>query len=1146
MEDRVLEGLNPQQKEAVTHADGPLLIIAGAGTGKTAVITRRIAYLIAAGRAKQEEILALTFTDKAAAEMEERVDILLPYGYTDIWISTFHAFGDRILRENALELGLDPEFQVLTRPESIIFFREHLFEFPLIFFRPLSEPTRYIEAMVNLFSRAKDEDISPEEYLEYAKKLKEKSLTYPQDEELKETSTRQMEIASSYAKYQELLDRFGKVDFGNQFLLTLKLFRSHPAILKRYQEQFKYILVDEFQDTNYAQFQLVKLLATKYKNITVVADDDQCLPPNALIDTVQGKKKIEDIKRGDIVITAVGNGHIGTSKVVKVLRRKRRARFLTFITEKGYRVTVTSNHKMFCFVPVAWIHGKELFYLGKLRTQHKPALVMPASNVLVGHYLPIRIGNRIIYDKIRDIKEEIKTEDTYDLEIDRTHNFIADGVVVHNCVFRFRGAAYSNMLNFMDVYPAAKKITLIQNYRSPQIILDTAYRLIQYNNPDRFEVKSNINKRLVGLTEEGQPVKHLRFDTVSSEADGVAKIIDEKVKSGQYSYQDFAILVRSNSDADPFLRALNMRGIPWRFTGNQGLYNRDEIRLIIAFLRTITNLLDSISLYHLASSEIYNLNPVRNTHLLPENKISNGIKMLDLTRCSNFATRKNRPLFDVFRDLARIPELGDLSTESKATIAKLIKDIEKFTEVSRLETTGRVLYRFLTETGYISRLSKTETKEADEKIQNIAKFFELVKNFQTIALQDRAIQFVSHLDMLIRAGDDPATVEADIDIPAVNILTIHKAKGLEFSVVFLVSLVMGRFPWPRRREPIELPDELIKDILPSGDFHIEEERRLFYVGMTRAKKELYLTSARDYGGNRLRKMSQFVYEALELSKEEETVYKASALEAIERHAPPAKQELDLTCPIPDDQILTLSYFQVDDYLTCPLKYKYVHILRVPILQHHTVIYGKALHDAVEHYHRCKVKGVFVEIDDLISAFESSWRSEGFLSREHEEQRLESGRAALRRFFETEEKKKIIPTYVEKDFSVVLDNDRLIGRWDRIDIIDEEVSIIDFKSSEIRKKKDADKRTKESLQLLIYALAYQKMFGRIPEKVELHFLESGLIGVDKKTEGDLQKTIENIKEASKGIRSRNFNAQPEYLACRYCAYNQICPYTTSKG
>ena len=157
--ERILDGLNPEQRRAVEWGDGPLLIIAGAGTGKTSVVTRRIAYLIATKRARPQEILALTFTDKAAGEMEERVDVLVPYGYTEVWISTFHAFGDRVLREHALLLGLPPDFRVLNRAEQVLFLREHLFELPLQRYRPLADPTRHLQALAQLFSRAKDEDI---------------------------------------------------------------------------------------------------------------------------------------------------------------------------------------------------------------------------------------------------------------------------------------------------------------------------------------------------------------------------------------------------------------------------------------------------------------------------------------------------------------------------------------------------------------------------------------------------------------------------------------------------------------------------------------------------------------------------------------------------------------------------------------------------------------------------------------------------------------------------------------------------------------------------------------------------------------------------------------------------------------------------
>src|SRR5207245_1782223 len=178
--DRVLDGLNDTQRASVMHDAGPLLIIAGAGTGKTTVITRRIAWLIAQKKARPEEILALTFTDKAAAEMEERVDTLVPYGYADVEIATFHAFGDRLLREHAAQ---------------------------------------------------------------------------------------QPELARTYATYQELMAASGAIDFGDQIVHALRLLRSRPYVRAGLQRKYKYILVDEFQDTNWAQFEIVKLLGARHTNV---------------------------------------------------------------------------------------------------------------------------------------------------------------------------------------------------------------------------------------------------------------------------------------------------------------------------------------------------------------------------------------------------------------------------------------------------------------------------------------------------------------------------------------------------------------------------------------------------------------------------------------------------------------------------------------------------------------------------------------------------------------------------------------------------------------------------------------------------------------------------------------------------------------
>ncbi|HEY4753937.1 MAG TPA: UvrD-helicase domain-containing protein, partial [Candidatus Limnocylindrales bacterium] len=173
----LLAGLNREQLRAVTHGDGPLLVVAGAGTGKTQVITRRIAWLIATRRARPSEILALTFTDQAADEMQTRVDQLVPYGYTDTAISTFHAFGDRLLREFALELGLPTDLRVLSRPETVVFLRERVFELGLDEYRPLGDPAKFLDALATLFSRAKDEDVSPEAFLVHAEALGESAAT---------------------------------------------------------------------------------------------------------------------------------------------------------------------------------------------------------------------------------------------------------------------------------------------------------------------------------------------------------------------------------------------------------------------------------------------------------------------------------------------------------------------------------------------------------------------------------------------------------------------------------------------------------------------------------------------------------------------------------------------------------------------------------------------------------------------------------------------------------------------------------------------------------------------------------------------------------------------------------------------------------
>jgi DNA helicase-2/ATP-dependent DNA helicase PcrA len=972
----ILHGLNDRQREAVTHDAGPLLIVAGAGTGKTTVITRRIAHLVAQRRARPGEILALTFTDKAAAEMEERVDQLVPYGYADVDIATFHSFGDRLLREHSLELGLTPDFRVLSRAEQVIFFRDRLFEFPLERYRPLGDPTRHLQALITLISRCKDEDISPEEYRACADRLRAVAGASPDDAEAADRAAQQFELAATYAKYQQVMAREGAIDFGDQIVYALRLLRSRPHVLAAFQRRYRYIMVDEFQDTNHAQFELVKLLAARHSNLAVVCDDDQA-------------------------------------------------------------------------------------------------------------------------------------------------------------IYRFRGAAISNVLGFLDRFPDARQVVLTENYRSHQAILDVAYRLIEYNNPDRLEVKSGIDKHLIAAAaERGREPEHLHYETASLEADAVAQTIRARVDEGRWKFTDVAILVRSNGDANQFLRSLNMQTppIPWTFSGNAGLYGRPEVRLLIAFLRAVAHPDDSISLHYLASSDIYQ------------------VPIVDLTRCATFADRKHRWLFDVLRTATEITELhGQLSEEGQGAIARLVSDLVRYMELGREMPTGELLYQFLVDSGWLARMSKAATARDEAEVQNISKFFRRIQDASRSLRYDHVREFVKHLDALIDAGEDPAIAEADVEADAVRVMTVHKAKGLEFPVVFLVNLVQDKFPLRGRRETLEIPRELVKDALPSGDFHLQEERRLAYVGMTRAMRELYFTSAEKYGGGspRQRKVSQFVLEALGLSKDVLRPFRATPVEEIELFAPAPGGTFEPMAPLAPDEELVLSHKQVDDYQTCPLKYRYVHLLRVPILRHHTVVYGNTIHKVVEHYLKRRVAGNYTSLDDLLAVYEREWENQGFLTWEHQEARKAAGHEALVRFWNQEEAEGVRPDHVEKEFGFTIGANRVRGRYDRVDEDLLGAVIIDYKTSEVTRPKDADRRARASLQLKVYALAWREMTGALPQRVELRFVETQAVGRHVPTEDDVRAAIESVEAAAAGIRARRFDATPSRQACRYCAYNQVCPFTATR-
>ena len=415
----------------------------------------------------------------------------------------------------------------------------------------------------------------------------------------------------------------------------------------------------------------------------------------------------------------------------------------------------------------------------------------------------------------------------------------------------------------------------------------------------------------------------------------------------------------------------------------------------------------------------------------------------------------------------------------------------------------------------------------------------LHRRMTTGEVDERAAAVASYLDLLREVGDNPATSEADLDEDAVNVLTVHKAKGLEFGTVFLVGLIEDRFPGRERREKIPVPDGILKESLPGRENYLQEERRLFYVAMTRARRALYLTWARDYGLKRLKKVSPFVLEALDIPKMPEDVLRASVLEEIRRYAL-SDSRPKTPAPVRSTGTLRLSHVQVEDYLFCPLKYRFRHVMRVPVLPHHSLVFGRVLHATIHAYLKQRMKGKRPAEQDVIDEYGKNWVNEGFLSREHEELRKAAGEQALRLFYRREEESGRLPAFLEKPFRWQEGGIRFSGRFDRVDFEADGPVIIDFKTTEAASQKEADRRAADSLQMDVYALSFLKTEGMLPVETRLHFLESDVIGRAAKGEKELRRAGEKIRQAAEGVRGGDFTARPDWHNCSICEFKTICP------
>ncbi|MGI4788021.1 MAG: UvrD-helicase domain-containing protein [Janthinobacterium lividum] len=905
----LLAGLNEPQQQAVLHDSGPVLIFAGAGSGKTNALTKRIAYLIQERYVRPYNILAVTFTNKAAAEMKERISNLVgDLAMRDLWAGTFHSLCARCLRERGSMIGLDKNFVIYDDGDQLALVKEAVRELSL-----------------------DDKQYAPRAVLSAISKAKE-TLQTPQDI-LNDFSASPYEraVGRAYELYQQKLTLSSALDFDDLIMKTVQLLRDSEKAREHYQNRFHYVHCDEFQDVNDSQYQLLSLFSGKHKNICVVGDDDQCVVEGTPILTPNGYVPVEQIKEGDTVLAACGGPHLAPAVVEKVMVNDYSGPVRNIQTQQGATVRVTPNHVMFGDLieaapedewrkfdfefydcqegrimsrradcepvhftmffgkpqpaysfdedcePVrfsvaancdearfnrhddAWTYAKMLqrrrdlpevsvtarigrSSFGTARAEqitewHKLPIIVEVSDRAMNYpsmrsaadhpddeiqiaYARKMLGKTsdanasmpipgiipdpilIITDsQIISITEEEYTGKTYDLSVANLRNYVAGGIVVHNSIYAFRGANVQIILNFERDFPDATIIKLEQNYRSTKTILDAAYHVVRNN-------RGRADKRLWTDKSDGESIALVEAPNEVEEAVAVVNVVREGTITGDRNYRDFAVLYRANSQSRALEEQFINYRIPYKIVGGVRFYERREIKDLIAYLRVLMNPYDGLSM-----RRIINV-PAR------------AIGTTTVEKVGSFAGRHEIAFWDACRRANEI----DLPARAKNSIHAFVKIVEYLTAKRDTQPVSTLVQNILDTTGYLADLKKDKTPEAESRVENVGELISVAKEFEqqqsgedgnpSLSAFLENVSLVSDIDSL----EDTAN--------SVTMMTLHAAKGLEFPVVFLTGLEEGIFPHFRAM---------------GSQVELEEERRLCYVGITRAKEELFMS----YAGSRM-------------------------------------------------------------------------------------------------------------------------------------------------------------------------------------------------------------------------------------------------------------------------------------------------------
>jgi len=823
----LLAGLNPPQREAVTHGDGPLLVLAGAGSGKTRVLTRRIAYLMATERARANEILAITFTNKAAGEMRERVEGLVGRRTRAMWVMTFHAACVRMLRVEAARLGYTRQFTIYDQADARRLTKRCLDELGI-------DPKRFTPAAIhNQISDAKNKLRDADAYGKLVGSYFEQT------------------VADAYRLYESELHRMNAMDFDDLLVRAVNVLELFPEVRDRYATSFRHVLVDEYQDTNHAQYRWLQLLAGEHRNLMVVGDDDQCLVAGTPVRMADGSQRcIETIREGERVLSSYGAGDFRPARVTRT-HRSYAHWGVAITTASGRRVVSTPEHTHFAGYPDleypdlerpglrlqdnhrAGQSAREVMtatlcggpaggaplhlveHGGRTRRfSHLPSLIEELPRAAPVHW-QARLGSEAILpftpailvrpgmtmfgedgqlDRVERVDWVRLDQPVHDLDIEHTHNFVAGGLVTHNSVYSFRGADIRNILDFQDHFPEAHTVKLEQNYRSTQTILSAANAVVANN-------RGRMSKALWTDSGQGDPIHVRELEDEHAEARYVAGEVERLVDEG-CARSEIAVFYRTNAQSRVLEDTLVRREIAYQVIGGTKFYDRAEIKDALAYLVLLVNPQDAGAFTRIANF------PRR------------GLGATSLGRVTGWGNTAGLSVWDAAAEPEQVPGLGTAARKALGRFMGTMRVLRERAEQNVPVT--ELLEEMLRETGYTDALEAERTIEAQGRLENLAELVEVAREYDGTAEEPSLGGFLEQVALVA----DTDQIRDDSGV--VTLMSLHSAKGLEYPVVLIIGCEEGVFPHSRA--------------LDEGG--LEEERRLAYVGITRAMRSLYLTSAR--------------------------------------------------------------------------------------------------------------------------------------------------------------------------------------------------------------------------------------------------------------------------------------------------------------